>query len=332
MNTNKNAVAVRMPDGTLSTQVIDSFVNSRTAMIEATRSMPLHKTTLVPVHTSRDDYADIKGKTYLKHSARCRLASAAGVREAGSPIWETFEQDGKTFHRVSIALIRPPLIMDPVWGQADGCEQDQKAHEREHYKAKLATRAHARALKKILGESFLYDQAELDGKNGMFLVACMTEDESDPDVRATLLANMSRSKAQLYGTPPKPPTPPAPPADFVDEPDPFEDAEFEDVETDPFEDIEEVAASEVPSPSTEPVVTSLPRWCGSYVRLPNGMPMWDSIPLEQTKEYVRKELKEIKYKASEDPAGLIEDGKAGRWVECASKLLAWQLKGGATNE
>lgn len=327
MNTNKNAVAVRMPDGTLSTQVIDSFVNSRTAMIEATRTMPLHKTTLVPVHTSEEDYANIKGKTYLKHSGRCRLASAAGVREACSPVWESYEQDGKTYVRVSVALIRPPLIMDPVWGQADGCEADQKPAEREHYTAKLTTRAHARALKKILGESFLYDPRELEGKNGMFLVACMTQDENDPDVRATILANMSRGTSQLYGStkPPVAPMPPAP-TGFVDEPDPFEDAEFDDIDSDPFEDTGEVATAAGTPPPAPKVAISLPRWCGSYV-LRDGLPMWESIPVEQTKEYVRKELKEIKYKASEDPAGLIEDGKAGRWVECAAKLLAWQLGG-----
>jgi len=327
MNTNKNAVTVQMPDGKTALQTLESFVNYRSAAAEASRTVPMHRATLVPVSTTRDDYADIKGNVYLKHSARCRLAAAAGVQEACPPIWETFQRDGKTCVRVSVALIRPPVITEPMWGQADGCEADQKPAEKEHYTAKLQTRAHARALKKILGESFMYSKAELGEKDGLFLVASYQPDANDPDVRATLLRNMDRSTNRLYSAqPPKTQTPPSTPevgdvAEWEDEPD----------------EVYDFGAPEatLPPPVILKSAIEIPAWARGFAVNEFGLPRFDTLQIAECQAIVERELKATKYDGKTDPAGIVELGRQARtgdttvWPEIAQKLFVWQTGGGS---
>lgn len=318
-------VHVLMPDGTTEEQLLDSFVNAQSAAIEAMRpAPPLYKARLVPVIVEPSECVRVDSKSYIKASARNRIANAAGVQQHGEPRVEEFTRDGVAMTRVTVALVRPPMYPEPQIGMAEGAVSEcRNAKERQFFLAKLHTQAHTRALKKVLADDFAYDPQEISAKGGRFLVASVTPDENDPEVRAIHLERMRQASALLY--PSSPPVAALPSPDLPDD-DVLESWEADDTG---FSGMDTVSGDEAESGGTS---ASLPDWCKSFARDRLTQEInWESLPQDKVKDIVRKAIKDTGYPVKDDPADVVSNAKGGYVVAAAKQLYRWQMEGGVAD-
>lgn len=319
----QHTIPITLPDGSVEPIDADTIVNSTTALLESMRRPPiLHKIQMIPVQVDLErDCAQIKGgQVYLKHPARARLAAAAGVRQVGPPrVWSEGEgTDRRTFAQVS--LNRPGFFDQPVTQVADGLLSEQPSHLREHFTAKLITRAYKRCLTVILGESFLYDPAFLRARNGLFVFACITEDVNDPDVRQVALERMRGAQTALYPQHTAIASPPPMVALPMPDHDPEFDVEGGDAEGTPWATD---ASGDDAAMATGP--SSLPTWAKSFARdRLTGEINYESLPIEKVERLVRDNVR-TSYPMDTDPAGVVAAAKAKEWVRAARALVEWEV-------
>jgi len=329
-------IPIQMPDGRVEHIESITVVNAENALLESMRRPPaFHRIQMIPCRVDVDrDVAVIKGGMgYIKHPARVRMAAAAGVRQVGAPrVWREDDEDGARTC-VEVTMNRPGFYDQPVTQQADGVESKQPQNIREHFTAKLITRATKKCLTVLLGESFLYDPAYLRERNGLFVFACLSEDTDDPDVRQVLLERMRGATHQLYQPAPQPaalPEPAAAPQPMalpIGDPELDEPGEWE-AGTSP---VNEGTQGEAAGRDTQQPA-SLPDWCKSFARdrLTNAI-NWESLPATSVEDAVRRGLKGecAHYPMDSDPADVIAHCKAGEWITAARALYEWQTGGGA---
>jgi hypothetical protein len=216
---------------------------------------------------------------------------------------------------------RPGFVDEPVTQVADGIEDEQPKALQEHFTAKLTTRATARCLKVLLGESFLYDPNYLRERGGLFVFACIQPDMDDPDVRQVMLDRMRGASGALYGSQPQAPAlPQGEPVDFAAIP--------ADIDDHP-----EPAAGEpegngaAPASFTDPPAAA-PAWWRSFARdKASGAINWESLPPASAEKAVRAGIREVDYPHGDDPAGVVKAAKDADWITAAKRL--YEFGGGS---
>lgn len=316
-------IPINMPDGTVQDIDADTIVNAQNALVESMRRPPMfHKIHLVPCRVDVErEVAQIQGGIgFIKHPARMRMAAAAGCRQYGAPrVWRELVGD-QWVTRAQISFSRPGFYDQPVSIIAEGVEADQPKNIRQHFTAKLQTQATKRCLTQILGEAFSYDIDYLRSRKGLFVFACVVEDADDPDVRQVMLQRMRGASHQLYGTPM--------PEQPMAQPEAVETFQLTAGEDHEFEG-EAEAGIEPPNQGESaiegPASATRPSWVSSYViDRPSGAVNWESIPIEQTEQKVRAEIKAAAYPLEGDNYGVVAACKRGDWIDAAQRLYNWQ--------
>jgi len=320
-----HTIPITMPDGSREDIPAESVVNASTAMLEAMRRPPaLHRIQMIPVRIDLDrDASAIKGgQVYIKHPARMRIAAAAGCRMVGHPrSWRETDEDGRVRTVCEVSMNRPGFVDEPVTQIADGIEADQPANIREHFTAKLVTRATSRCLKSLLGESFLYDPSYIRERGGLFVFASIQPDMDDPDVRQVMLDRMRGASVALFGSQPQAPAmPQSDPVDLASIP--------ADIDDHP-----ETAAGEPEGDGAAPASftdapAAAPAWWRSFARDKASSAInWESLPPASAEKAVRAGIREVDYPHGDDPAGVVKAAKDADWITAAKRL--YEFGGGS---